>query len=170
MKNIIFLLIILISIISCQNENDNENQEKFFNPVNLGKLDLANIDGFWNNDSNIDTSFNGGGGVLFESHLGFIEGIGLYNEDKAVWISVFTTKDTAINAMESRINNVAAVIEKGTSDEIKGTWWVLKNSSVFVNKCNTIIEVVVFGNKNEEDGILYSTANELARRVDNLSK
>jgi len=89
-------------------------------------------------------------------------------------IAVFSAQDTSINAMESRINNVAAVIEKGTSDEIKGAWWFLNdgwNSVVFVNQWNIIIEVVISGANNEDvQNILYSTANELVRRVDNLSR
>ena len=171
MKKLIFFVIILVCIIGCENEN--EKQEKFFNPENLGLLDLVNIDGFWDDDSIIDTSFNGGG-ALFKLHPGFLEGISLWNEDKRVVISVFTTRDTAIIAMEFRINNVAGVIHEGTSDEIKGTWWFLNdgwNSAVFVNQWNTIIEVVISGNNNEEvESILYSTANELARRVDQQSE
>ena len=169
MKKLI-ILIILGCIIGCENEN--EKQEKFFNPENLGLLDLVNIDGFWDDDSIIDTSFNGGG-ALFKLHPGFLEGISLWNEDKRVVISVFTTRDTAIIAMEFRINNVAGVIHEGTSDEIKGTWWFCDgwNSAVFVNQWNTIIEVVISGTNNEEvENILYSAANELAKRVDNLSE
>ena len=170
MKKLI-ILIILGCIIGCENEN--EKQEKFFNPENLGLLDLVNIDGFWDDDSIIDTSFNGGG-ALFKLHPGFLEGISLWNEDKRVVISVFTTRDTAIIAMEFRINNVAGVIHEGTSDEIKGTWWFYNdgwNSAVFVNQWNTIIEVVISGTNNEEvENILYSAANELAKRVDNLSE
>ena len=98
MKKSIYL-IILVCIIGCEKEN--EKQEKFFDPEYLGLLDLVNIDGFWNDDSIIDTSDYTG--ANFENHLGFLEGISLYTEDKAVWISVFTTRDTAINAMESRM-------------------------------------------------------------------
>jgi hypothetical protein len=50
MKNIIYLLI-LTCIIGCEK---NEQNEKYFDPENLGLLDLANIDGFWDDDSIID--------------------------------------------------------------------------------------------------------------------
>ena len=172
MKKLI-ILIILASIIGCEKENG--KQEKFFNPENLGSLDLANINGFWDDDSTIDTSFSGG--MIFEKHPGYLEGICIFNrEDKHVWISVFTTKDTAIIAMEYRINNVVIMIQDGTVDEIKGTWWFSNdgyNYNVYVNQWNTIIEVWISGtsyNDEEKENILYSTANELAKRVDNLSE
>jgi hypothetical protein len=168
MKKLILLLIIMVCITGCEKD---KQHEKFFDPENLSLLNLANIDGFWDDDEIIDTSYNME--MSFESHSGSLKGINLYSEKKLVWISVFTTRDTAIDAMESRIKNVAALIEKGTSDRIKGIWWFSndhKNFAVFVNKWNTIIEVVIFDAKNEGvENILYRTANELAQRVDNLS-
>ena len=170
MKSIISLLF-LACILSCENRNG--EQEKFFSPEKLDLLNLANIDGFWINQS-IDTSFNGGGGEIFNLHPGFIEGIGLFNSNQMIWVSVFTSKDTAIIAMESRIADVASVIQEGTSDDIVGKWWFLNeggNSAVFVNQWNTIIEVVLFDAKYADiEAILYNTANELANRVDELCK
>ena len=148
MKRIIYFLI-LACFIGCEKDEQNE---KYFDPENLGLLDLANIDGFWDDDSNIYTSFNGGG-QIFKLHPGFLGGIGLYNGDKTIVTSVFTTRDTAIIAMEFRINNVATPIDEGTSDEIEGTWWFLNdswNSAVFVNQWNTIIEIRISAPNNEE--------------------
>ena len=170
MKNFV-LLLLLACVISC--ENRNEKQDEFFSPEKLGLLDLANIDSFWVDQSNIDTSFSGGGGELFNLHPGFLEGIGLFNDNQMVWVSVFSSKDTAIIAMESRIADVAAVIQEGTSDDIDGKWWFLYegwNYAVFVNQWNTIIEVMYFNADFEDvEDILYHTANELADRVDALS-
>ena len=170
MKSIVFLLF-LACIFSCENRNG--KQEEFFSPEKLDLLNLANINGFWINQSIIDTSFNGGGGELFNLHPGFIEGIGLFNSDQMVWVSVFTSKDTAIIAMESRIADVASVIKEGASDDIIGKWWFLyegENSAVFVNQWNTIIEVMFFhAYYTDVESTLFSTANELARRVDDLS-
>ena len=171
MKKFIFLIVMLTGIIGCENgnENENEKQEKFFDSKNLNQLDLANINNFWKKGIEIDTSNSTDG--IFENHSGFIEGICFSIKDRAVWISVFTTQDMAIDAMESRIPNVAGVIEKGTSDEIKGVWWYYGSSAVFVNQWNTIIEVTIFGVNNEKlKGTVYNTANELAKRVNNLSK
>jgi hypothetical protein len=172
MNKIILILIVLFSTTYCKNDKENENQQKFFDAENLSKLDLAKIDVFWKNDSKIDTTFNGGD--IFELRPGFIKGIFLFNKnDRSIRIAVFVAKDTAINAMEYRIKNVATIIEKGTSDKINGTWWYADDiwySSVFVNKLNTIIEVKISRVSNEDvENILYNTANELARRIDNLS-
>jgi len=167
MKEFIFLIIVLTFIIGCENEH--EKQEKFFNPSKLDQLDLANLDGFWDDEVILDTSFNAD--ANFKRHTGFLKGIIIYNGNKSVWISVFTDQETAINAMEIRINDVEAVIETGTSEKIQGRWWFVKNTAVFVNKWNTIIEVVIFGGNNEDvEDILYNTANELARRVDSISR
>jgi len=166
MKKLILLIIIMVYITGCEKD---KQHEKFFDTENLSLLDLANIDGFWDDDEIIDTSYNME--MSFESHSGSLKGINLYSEKKLVWISVFTTRDMAIDAMESRINNVAAMIQEGTSDVINGRWWFSTPNAVFVNKWNTIIEVVIFDANNEEvKDTLYSTANELAKRVDNLSK
>lgn len=170
MRKIIHLFSILI--ISCCCEESNQHA-KYFNPEDLSLLDLATIDGFWQDVSSIDTSFRGGGGSLFNSYPGFLDGIGLFDDNNAIWISVFANQDTAINAMESRIANVAVVIQEGTSDEIDGSWWFFDdgwNSAVFVNQWNTIIEVILFNTEfTNVENILYSTANELADRVDDLS-
>lgn len=171
MKGFVFLLL-LVCIISC--ENGNEKQDKFFYPEKLGLLNITNIDEFWDDELDIDTSFSGGGGALFDLHPGFLDGIGLYNNSQMVWVSVFSSKDTAIIAMESRIANVAAVIQEGTSNDISGKWWFLyegRNYTVFVNQWNTIIEVMYFNADFEDvEDILYHVANELAGRIDDLSK
>ena len=76
--------------------------------------------------------------------------------------------------MEYRIENVTVLINEGISDSIKGLWWFSDdgwNSSVFVNQWNTIIEVMYFNADFEDvEDILYHVANELARRIDDLSK
>lgn len=155
-------------ILSCEKDNQHE---KFFDSDNLGLLDLANIVGFWDDDEIIDTSYYMG--AIFERYSGFLEGIRLYGEDKAVWISVFSAQDTAINAMESKINNVACVIQEGISDIISGRWWFSDciPNIVIVNQWNTIITVDYYHTDFESvESILYNTANELVKRVDNLSK
>ena len=172
MKKLFISLILVLCLIGCENENT--NQEKFFNPENLTSLNLANIDIFWDDNSKIDTIFSGGGGELFNQHYGFLGGINVFQAKKNVWISVFKNRDATIDAMESRIDNVASIIEEGTSDKITCTWWYSYdgwNSAIFVNKWNTIIEVLYSEANNEViENMLIDTANELAKRVDNLSE
>ena len=151
---------------------DNDQKELFFHPNNLLSLELAELNGFWDNSLIIDTSFGGGPGVLFEMQTGFLDGLGLYNDDQIVWVNVFSSTDTAIFAMESRIANVAAVINIGTTEKVKGTWWFLDegwNYSVFVNKWNTIIEATIFNVDENEIEKIYDAVNLLASRVEKLS-
>ena len=57
MKKILFL-IFFISILGCNKDNDaDSNSTKYFDPINLNQLDLGNIDNFWSEVINIDTSF-----------------------------------------------------------------------------------------------------------------
>jgi hypothetical protein len=93
--------------------------EKHFDPEELNQLEIADIDGFWKDISRIDTSFHAGG-ALFREYSGFLEGRGFFDDYSAIWISVFENQDTAINAMEFRIEDVAVLIHEGTSDSIKG--------------------------------------------------
>ena len=148
--------------------------ELYFNPEDLSLLDLAEIDGFWQDVSKIDTSFQSGGGTLFVTYPGFLEGISLFDDSNAIRISVFKNQDTAINAMEFRIENVAVLIHEGTSDSIQGLWWYSDdgwNSSVFVNQCNTIVEVMYFDADFEDvEDVLYHIANELVKRINDLSE
>ena len=82
-------------------------------------------------------------------------------------------KETAINAFESRIQNVACVIlPYEQAGNIQGKWWYSDciPNIVFVNRWNTIIEVFYYYTSYEEvEAILYDTAKEIMHRVDNLS-
>jgi len=166
MKKIIFLLILAIPG-SCKND---EQHDKLFNPENFDQLDLANISGFWDVNSDIDTSFDNE--EFFQINPDFIDGIWLHNEDKSVKISVFTTRDIALIAMDARIKTMACAIKEGASDMIEGIWWYTDcmPSSVFVNQWNTIIEVSYYHASYETvEDTLYTTANEIARRIDFFS-
>ena len=154
------LLLTLISLISCEKEK--EKTDAFFNPENLESLELANIDGFWEDISSIDTSYGGAGGVIFDRFPGFLQGIGLNAEKKSIWVTVFSSRDTAVMAMEHRIEVVSSVILEGTSNEINGTWWYAKSPGtvVFKNQWNTIIEVMNSQANNDSiKDIVYRTVN-----------
>lgn len=133
---------------------------------------METIDGFWNDDLIKNTSYDMG--AHFENYNGFIKGIKYSENKRAVWISVFKTQAMAIDAMQLRSADVACVIESGNTDIVKGKWWFSKCSGtniVIVNQWNTIIEVDYdHANFEEVQNILFNTSNELAKRVDNLSK
>ena len=167
----LLLCVLLTCICGCRKESI--QNEFFFHPNNLFKLDLAELSGFWNDSLRIDTSFGGGPGVLFEIQPGFLDGLGLYNEVQFVWVNVFSSADTAILAMESRIANVAAVIKIGTTEKVKGKWWFAEdgwNYSVFVNTWNTIIEATIFNVDDNEVEKIYDAVNLLVGRVEKLSQ
>jgi hypothetical protein len=163
-KLIIFLF--LIGLLACE-----ENNSKIFNAESLDDLNLASIDGFWDAGIDIDTSYYMG--ALWERYTGFIGGIRLSGGEKNVSVSVFETHEIAINAMQALIGDAACVIEEGTTDEIKDTWWFSDciPDLVFVCKLNTIIQVGIYSlDFSTVEDTLYQTANEIAIRVFKLSE
>lgn len=171
MKKLVFLLL-FITIIGCEKTNTSPEGTKYFNPEKLTRLNLANIDNYWNEGLAIDTSYYMG--ASFENHDGFIGGIKLYSGNgKAIWVSVFNTKEEAIDAMESRINSVACVINEGNEDEFETKWWYSEclDYFVFVNQYNTIIEIDFSSNAPFDliKTILLDVATEINERIDTLS-
>jgi hypothetical protein len=161
------LIILIFACVGCSKEEQN----KFFDPENISSLNLETINTFWGNDNIKDTSYYMG--AHFENYSGYIKGIRLSGDKSAIWVSVFDSQDNAIDAMQLRINDVACVIREGNSDAVNGKWWYSECSGtniVIVNQWNAIIEVDYnhpdFG---EIENFLYSTANEIAERVDQLS-
>ena len=165
MKKVIIFLF-LIGLLACE-----KNDSKIFNVESLDDLNLASIDGFWDAGIDIDTSYYMG--ALWERYTGFIGGIRLSGGEKSVSVSVFQTQEIAINAMQALIGDVACIIEEGTSDEIKDTWWFSDciPDIVFVNKLNTIIRVSIYSlDFSAVEDTLYQTSNEISSRVFKLSE
>lgn len=152
---------LLPTLMSCENDG-----QKIFNANNLNALDLACIDGFWVVGAEIDTSDYIT--AHFNNHPEFIDCLRFSSGVKYVGISVFESQSSAINAMQARIETVACVIEEGTTDEIKDTWWFTEciPNGVFVNKLNTIIEAGIYSTDfNSVKDTLYRTVNQIASRV-----
>ena len=167
MKKLI-LFSALVFMIGC--EEKEPSADKLFDYNDIELLKLTNLDGFWVNNSEIDISYHFG--VVIESDSGFIGGIRLNSESNEIEIVVFNTQSNAINCMEEIIRSSSAVIVKGNSDVIKGSWWyTLSKYGVWVNRNNTLISVSS-SNANYEgaEDIIHATANEVAKRVDNLSR
>lgn len=161
----LFYLLVLTILFSCEKDN---MHDKYFNSNDISKIELESIDDFWENDT-IKNSSDG----MFDNYSGYVDGIAHRGEVKGVGISVFDTGQIALDAMQSRIATVACVIKNGTTNEIEGDWWFSDciPNIVFVKQWNTIIEVYYYDNDFESiKNILYRTANEIASRVDNLSK
>ena len=170
MKKIVFLIII-VSFLGCD-KDDNSQGTKYFDAKYLNQLDLANIDNYWTEGMNIDTSYYMG--AHFENHPGFIEGIRLSSGNgKAIWISVFNTKEDAINAMKLRINDVACIINDGNKDEFENQWWHSECIGYLIaeNQYNTIVEIDFSSNATFDlvKGTLLDIAKEINERIDKLS-
>ena len=166
-------LITIISLFGCaKNDDSNPDNVKLFDSENLNQLNLADIDNFWTEGIRIDTSYDMG--AHFENHPGFIDGIRLYSQNgKAIWVSVFMSKENAINAMELRINDAACVINSGDLNELGTQWWYSEcfEYLVFVNQHNTIVEIDFASNAPFEGikKVLLDVAKEVMERIDLLS-
>lgn len=165
----LFILIIFLNLINC--EKDGSPKEIIFDSQKLPQLYLQDVGNFWDDDSIKHISDYTG--AFFEDHSGFIDGVGYYGNKNIIVVCVFKSQADAIQAMELRRNNVAAIIDEGGKHElIKGKWWFARNpyNAVFVNQLNTIIEVAYYYLAYDElDSILIETAVEIAKRIDLLS-
>ena len=175
-KNIIAVIIVIVLILSnfsCKLfcDEDESHQKKIFNPANLSQLYLQDVGSFWDDDS--IKYISDYMGAFFEDHSGFIDGVDYRGDKNIIAVSVFKSQADAIEAMELRRNNVAAIIDEGGKHElIKGKWWFARNpyNAVFVNQLNTIIQVAYYYPAyNELNSILIETAVEIAKRIDALS-
>ena len=168
MKKFLWIAAVL-SLVSCiRDKSLVSTKYKYFNPTDIPALALENMDGFWEQDS---LSYRRN---TFEDYEGCQQAIDLFSYDRGIQIAVFTSQQTAIQAMEQLISTVAAVIYPGSEYEIlKGSWWYTYGvgSAVFVNQWNTIVEV--YSREVYIDQMmlkLMETAAEVCQRIDNLSQ
>jgi hypothetical protein len=165
MKRIIIILFSALLFCSCEKESN-----WYFDAANLSRLNLLDVEQFWQDDEQVDTSFSKA--MLLGYSQGYIKGIALLGEAKSIKVSVFESKQLAVNAMESQIATVACIITEGTTDQIDSKWWYTEciPNIVFTNRWNTLIAVSYgAGNFEEVEDILFSISNEIINRVDNLS-
>lgn len=138
-----------------------------FNVKNIDKLKLEDIKGFWDENSTLENS--GESDTIFESHSGYLNSESKFDENgHVISISFFKTKADVVEAMENRRNNVASIINQGTSAALPGIWWYTESipNAVFVSRWNVLLEVDIYSSdfKMVEDS-LYNTANEILRRM-----
>ena len=138
-----------------------------FNIKNLDKLKLEDFKGFWNENSTLESENSAY--TMFESHPGFLNNYRISDENnRSVELSFFKTKTDAVEAMENKIESVAAVINQGTSTALPGIWWYSESPAnvVFVSRWNVLLEIHI---NNSEDkpaqNAMYNTANEVLRRM-----
>ena len=165
-------LIVIIALFGCDKNNDKNPEIEFFDFKNMSQLNLLDLDDYWTEGLKIDTSYHMG--ANFENHSGFLNGIRLYSGNgKAVWVSVFQTKDDAINAMGSRISDVACVINAGDSTDFESQWWYSEclDYAMYFNRYNTIVEIDFSSNAPSEliISILLGVANDIKDRIDLVS-
>ncbi len=179
MKRFITLLVIVLFPFFIANScslfcnEDESHQEKSFNPADLSKLSLNDIDNFWDNDS-IKRVLNFTEGAIFNTHPAYLGGIRYEGEKNVISVTVFNSQADAIEAMELRRNNVAAIIDEGGKHElISGKWWFCDTPPypIFLNKLNTIIELIYiyYPTYTENETVLIQIVIEIAQRIDFLS-
>ena len=156
------LIIIGFLMIHCENTEN----EHFFDPKNLSRLSLDQLDDFWKEEKLLtrtsqDFSWS-------QRHLNSIEIRGEYG---SVSTSVFKSQNSAIDTMERMRNYVAMVITEGEKSKLINEKWWRSRDHIFVNKWNTIIVVSYSRGLNERgEHLLISTALEIAQRIDALIK
>ena len=171
----IITLFLFLAFLYCDHILSPCDKEKFFHPNNLSKLHLDHIDNFWEDDTVCNISDY----TLMQDYPGFLRHIRYSKKSKIVAVTVFISKDMAIDAMEERIEEVSMKIFHGNAhDKIKDKWWwgIYLNfqRAVFINKWNTIVEAACLDYDYADDDsirvLLEDTALEITRRVDALSE
>lgn len=160
----IFLFITLFFLINCQEKNTEKN---FFNADKLDELNIDNLTNFFGTEE-LSTFAS-----PFKNFSGYVDGIGYENSEKGIFISVFESKEKAIECMQDRINTVSCIIEEGKTDLLEQPWWYSDcfGTTIFKNQWNTIIEVNSSNDSFEEkQDLLISTTNELIIRVKDLAE
>lgn len=193
------IVLFLICFMSCEKDFSPIGNKKLFHPDRLSQLSLDSVGDFWASDTINDVSDFVT--ANFDLHAGHLSSIRYSSEKgKDLAVSVFETQEIAIDAMEERVNNVAALIFPGdsygdwdketyeayrdlywfadTQERIEDRWWwsiyIFGNAQrgIFINKWNTIIEA---GNLYDDLSdstrvLLEDAAIEIADRVEALSE
>jgi len=181
------LTLFYVFLFSCENQKN--ECDKYFPPENITVLSLESIGDFWKADTienisdYVTASFN-----LDSNHIESI--FYLSCKGKAVAVSVFSSKESAIAAMEYRINEVSAVIlpeDSCYSSNFDPHWcssfklnieekcwygqYLNFQRSIFINKWNTIVETVNLNDDFSDSSriLLAGAVLEVAKRVDKLS-
>lgn len=174
MRNLLIILVLFL-FFDCEDKLSPSEKEKYFLMDNLPKIQLNQIDDFWKGDTITNISDY----TLSKYHPGFLKHLSYNNKKKLTAVTVFKSKDMAIDAMEERIKEVSMKIYIGDNHEkIKEKWWwgIYLNfqRAVFINKWNTIVEAAVLDYDYADDDsiriLLEDTAIEIAKRVDMLSE
>ena len=199
-KQFMLVIFFLIPFSNCEHDfSPLEPYEKFFHPKNLSKLALDHVGNFWVNDSIKNVSdYVTANFDLHPNHLSSIRYSG--KTGNVLEVSVFKSQEIAIEAIEERIPEVAALIfpgdsygdwdkdiyewyidqfwSKDTQKRIKDKWWWgiygfgVQQRYIFVNKWNTIIGAVNYQDDLSDSARLHieDAAIEIAKRVDVLSE
>ena len=171
----LLIIISFFSFLNCDHDLSPLEKEKFFHENKLYLLNLGHIDNFWKGDTITSISDY----TLLSNYPGFIKHIRYHANKKVVAVSVFESKELAIDAMEERIPEVSMLIYPGdVHKKIKDKWWwgiyCYFQRAVFINKWNTIVEATILDYDYADDDsirvLLEDTALELANRVDALSE
>ena len=183
-----FIIVILPCLLITCDKKTNEC-EKFFPSEEISQLSLDNVCNFWKYDSirtisdyvtfSFDADSNHISSIMYHSYGG-----------KMISVSVFSSKESAILAMEYRANDVSAVIlpedscylakfeqhwcSNSTMDINEKCWYGQYGNfqrAIFLNKWNTIVETANLNDDFSDSTrvLLEDAILEVAKRVNELS-
>ncbi len=163
MKHLIFI-VALMSFVACR---EKDIEKSFFNAARLDELHIENLSDFFGSGDPVTDS------GPFNSYSAYGDGLGYENDGKHIFVSVFESKDKALEAMERRISTVSCIIETGTGDDLEHPWWYSDCVAIFIfkNQLNTIIEVrIAQGSFEERKDLMVQTTKEIIDRIMDLSE
>ena len=163
MKHLIFI-VALISFVACREQ---DIEKSFFNAEKLDELHIENLSGFFGSGDPV--TYPG----PFNSYSAYVDGLGYENDGRHIFVSVFESKDKALEAMERRISTVSCIIETGAGEDLEYPWWYGDGcgNAIFKNQLNTIIEVsIAQGSFEERKELMVQTTKEIIDRMMDLSE
>jgi hypothetical protein len=156
-------------ITNCKDEV-NSSKVTFFNPENLSKLKIEDMDKFWRGDSIFVDDYLG---YFFYEYDGYLNGVKNLNfsTHKIISVYVFKSREIAIEAIEEYRQIITTSTDEGDPNlYFNERWWYVIGSynSIIVNKYNTFIQIS--NSVSENDDVVIETANEIISRIEKLSR
>jgi hypothetical protein len=167
MKRLCF--VVFLSLLCCE-KMPISPQSKYFNPNDLARLELLNLNTFWQSDTVAQYAHPD----MF-SYKGFLQSLRYSGANKYISINVFNSIDSAIQAIkDAKTGSQAPNFYGNQEGPIKGLWWYIPSDSVtpstsyygiFAQKWNTIVGVTYPSNSE----LLINTVLEILKRIDEIS-
>lgn len=146
--------------------------ETTIEPTVLQHVDLSGLTNFWQGVAPVPTDRDPSGVLFSRYSTGFIGASSWWTKERTVGISIFSSQQAAVVAMEKRRSNVQSVILPGTNTMFAGKWWYVDGgpNCIFIAHRNTIVEVGCGWDFRCKTDILVEAATRIILEVDNISE